>query len=443
MRPLCFVLMPFGEKMDHKGRTIDFNQVYELLIKPAIEACDIEPIRADEELLGGAIHIPMFERLILCDYAIADLTSLNANVFYELGLRHAIKAHTTIPIFAFEKDLPFDLKMQRVLNYSLDETGKLIDVKADKSKLIEHLEYCKEHKHTDSPVFQLIDGWQVSHNLSHEKTDVFRKQAIYENDLKEQLSNARIEGEDAVLKMMEALKPLKEKSVGVVIDLYLSLRGIKAWDEMVACYHEMDKPLQKTKMVREQLGLALNRSRASEKAKEVLEAVIEEYGADPETNGILGRVFKDLFEEAKKNGDPLKAAGYLKQAIKSYKEGFDADWRDAYPGVNLVTLLELKGDEKQLKEYLPIVQFANKRKIESSEPDYWDLATHGELFVLGEQYQHAFEAFSEAIALIPPNEDWMLDTTLKNLNIILDSRKEKGDDDQELAQLIAKLKKIE
>lgn len=441
MKPLCFVLMPFGEKVDHKGRTIDFNEVYEVLIKPAIEACDIEPIRADEELLGGAIHTPMFERLILCDYAIADLTSLNANVFYELGLRHAIKAHTTLPIFAFDTDLPFDLKMQRTLPYALDETGKLTAVKEDKARLVEHLEYAKEHKHTDSPVFQLIDGWQISHNLSHEKTDVFRKQAIYENDLKEQLSDARIEGKEAVLKMMEVLKPVKEKSVGVIIDLFLSLRGIKAWDEMVSCYNAMDKPLQKTKMVREQLGLALNRSGASEKAKEVLEGVLKDYGADPETNGILGRVFKDLYEKAKKNGEALKAAGYLKQAIKSYKEGFDADWRDAYPGINLVTLLELQGDDKQLQHYLPIVQFANKRKMESGQPDYWDLATDAELFVLGSQYQNAFEALSEAITLIPPNETWMLETTLKNLNIILESREEKGDSDTALAELIEEFKK--
>ena len=111
MKPLCFVLMPFGIKTDSLGRQVDFNHIYDALIKKAIEKCDLEPIRADEELLGGTIHKPMYERLVLCDYAIADLTSLNANVFYELGLRHAIKAHTTIPIFAFDADLPFDLKI--------------------------------------------------------------------------------------------------------------------------------------------------------------------------------------------------------------------------------------------------------------------------------------------------------------------------------------------
>ena len=102
MKPLCFVLMPFGKKNDAQGRTVNFDAIYNDFIRPAIVKSGLEPIRADEELTGGTIHKPMFERLILCDYAIADLTSLNANVFYELGLRHAIRGHTTIPIFAFD-----------------------------------------------------------------------------------------------------------------------------------------------------------------------------------------------------------------------------------------------------------------------------------------------------------------------------------------------------
>lgn len=440
MKPLCFVLMPFGIKTDSLGRQIDFNHIYEVLIKKAIEKCDLEPIRADEELLGGTIHKPMYERLVLCDYAIADLTSLNANVFYELGLRHAIKAHTTIPIFAFDADLPFDLKMQRTLPYKLDKQGKLEDIEATMEMLVSHLNATKGQGNVDSPVFQLIDGWKVSHNLSHEKTDAFRAQAVYENDVKDDLFKARNEGKEAVVKIYKALKPIDEKSVGVIIDLFISLRGVKAWDEMFSCYEEMDAPLKKLKMVQEQLAFAYNRSGDSEQAKRILESVIEEYGPDPETNGILGRVFKDLYKAAKAANNKLKANGYLSKAIKSYKEGFDADWRDAYPGVNLVTLLELKGDKKALEEYLPLVQFANKRKMEGTTPDYWDLATEGELNILNRDYNTATENLSEAIALIPPNEIWMLESTLGNLEIIQKAREENNTQDEDLTNLIESFK---
>ena len=52
---------------------IDFDSVYYDLIFPAIEEAGLKPIRADEEKVGGIIHKPMFERLILCEYAVVDL----------------------------------------------------------------------------------------------------------------------------------------------------------------------------------------------------------------------------------------------------------------------------------------------------------------------------------------------------------------------------------
>ena len=79
MRPFCFVLMPFGRKRDENGRVINFDEVYKKVIHPAVVAADLEPLRADEETVGGIIHKPMFERLMLCEYAVADLTSANGS----------------------------------------------------------------------------------------------------------------------------------------------------------------------------------------------------------------------------------------------------------------------------------------------------------------------------------------------------------------------------
>jgi hypothetical protein len=73
--PLCFVLMPFSKKATSDGSVIDFDKVYSNLISPAICQAKLEPIRADQETTGGIIHKPMFERLILCPFAVADLTA--------------------------------------------------------------------------------------------------------------------------------------------------------------------------------------------------------------------------------------------------------------------------------------------------------------------------------------------------------------------------------
>lgn len=95
------------------------------------------------------------------------------------------------------------------------------------------------------------------------------------------------------------MQPISEKSVGIIIYLFISLRAVKTFDEMIECYKEMDAPLQQLKLVQEQLGFAYNGIGDYEQAKRVLEQVIKEYGSDPETNGVLGRVYKDLYKTAK------------------------------------------------------------------------------------------------------------------------------------------------
>src|SRR5437867_7634918 len=114
---LCFAIMPFGTKKDAGGKEINFDKVYETLIKPAIIKADLEPIRADEEKAGGFIHKPMYERLLFCEFAVADLSAANANVLYEVGMRHAIKPYTTVNIFDTGIVLPFDVRPLRAMAY--------------------------------------------------------------------------------------------------------------------------------------------------------------------------------------------------------------------------------------------------------------------------------------------------------------------------------------
>src|SRR5512135_2237858 len=126
--PLCFVVMPFGKKPNIAGGVVDFDAIYQELIAPAIEQAGLQPLRADEEMTGGIIHKPMFERLILCEYAVADLTFANANVFYELGVRHAVRPYSTVLIFATGTRLPFDVELDQGLPYALGPTGAPVDI---------------------------------------------------------------------------------------------------------------------------------------------------------------------------------------------------------------------------------------------------------------------------------------------------------------------------
>lgn len=311
MSPLCFILMPFGRKPVGDGRVVDFDAVYEQIIKPAVVAASLEPLRADEEVAGGVIHKAMFERLILCEYAVADLTGANANVFYELGLRHAVRAATTQLIFAAGwGQLPFDVNLLRALPYRLGPDGAPAAAAADGAALAEKLRVARQAL-PDSPVFQMVDGFPDIQRL---KTDVFRDRVRYAGEVKARLAAARRSGAAAVAAEEEALGDIGHADAAVVVDLFLSYRAVKDWPAMIALAGRMAPPLAATVMVREQLALALNRAGRGEEAESLLTELIAERGASSETCGILGRVLKDRWEAALRRGETALARGLLERA---------------------------------------------------------------------------------------------------------------------------------
>lgn len=442
---LCFVLMPFGRKPDVSGTLIDFDLVYRELIAPAVREAGLEPIRADEEMSGGIIHKPMFERLIFCKYAVADLTTANANVFYELGIRHAVRPWSTVLLFSKGgSQLPFDVAPLRALPYTLTYEGGPADVTATKQALVDRLQKAQEDAArdpvTDSPLYTLVDGYP-HHEIDHARTDVFRDQVRYAEAQKQRLAAARKEKTAEALRDIESsLGNLAKIETGVIIDLFLSYRSVKAWKDMVELVDKMPKPLATTVMVREQLALALNRDGQGDKAEKVLCDLIEERGPSSETYGILGRVYKDRWEASVKAGETVKARGLLTKAIDAYLEGFEADWRDAYPGINAVTLMEIKEKpDPRREQILPVVRYAVERKIAAGKPDYWDYATRLELAVLAKDEAAADQALSDALANV--REVWEPETTLRNLRLIREARERRGESvrfEQEIEQELGK-----
>ena len=428
--PLCFVLMPFGKKPDVAGAMIDFDAVYNDLIKPAIIEAELEPIRADEEATGGIIHKPMFERLILCEFAVADLTTANANVFYELGVRHAVRPASTVLIFGEGSRLPFDVALLRAMPYQLSAAGLPENVAAFKKSLVDRLvegrkSSVEDAKATiDSPIYQLVENYP---DIDRAKTDVFRERVRYSANMKERLAEARRQGIEALRAIEAELGYIKKVESGVVIDLFLSYRAVKGWKEMIALVEKMSRPLAATVMVQEQLGLALNRDGQGEKAEQVIKDVLDQRGPSSETYGILGRIYKDRWETALKGGSTFLARGLLDKGAEAYLRGFEADWRDAYPGVNALTLMELKDPPDARREQLnPVVTYAVERRIASGKPDYWDFATRLELAVLAKDQQRAAGALGDALAAV--REVWEPETTARNLRLIREAREQRQED---------------
>ena len=422
--PLCFVLMPFGEKPDGSGGTVNFDSVYMEVIRPAVEAAGMQPLRADEEMEGGIIHKPMFERLVLCEYAVADLSTANANVFYVLGIRHAARPYSTVLIFAEGLRLPFDVAPLRAVPYHLEPCGRPTDIEEAKGVIEERLRKAREAV-PDSPIYELVDDFP---DVDRTKTDVFRDQVLYSTEVKARLEAARDEGNLERLRDIEReISPVEDQEAGVVIDLLLSYRALKAWKDMISLANKMSLPLAESVLVREQFAFALNRDGEGERAERVLLELIEKRGPSSETYGLLGRVYKDRWEKARDQHDDALARGVLRKAIEAYLSGFEADWRDAYPGVNAVTLMEVAHPpDGRRKRLMPVVSYAADRRIEGGNADYWDYATRLELAVLAKDRGAASDALADAVASI--REVWEPETTVRNLRLIREERKRRCED---------------
>src|SRR5690242_16779133 len=121
MKPHAFVAMPFGSKPGPDSQLIDFNRIYTEYIQPSLEAAGMEVFRADQEQRAGDIITDMFQELLIADLVVADLTIDNPNVWYELGVRHALRARGIILVCGGRTSTAFDLYSQCKLRYGLKE----------------------------------------------------------------------------------------------------------------------------------------------------------------------------------------------------------------------------------------------------------------------------------------------------------------------------------
>jgi hypothetical protein len=159
--PYCYVVMGFGKKTDWEtGRTLDLDASYHSMIRPAVEAAGLKCLRADELIHSGPIDAPMYEQLLNADLVVADLSTFNRNALYELGIRHALRPHTTVVIAEDGiRRFPFDLSLLPVHQYrhfgdgiGEDEVRRLTALLT--GKIRERL--VSESIPVDSPIYRLL-----------------------------------------------------------------------------------------------------------------------------------------------------------------------------------------------------------------------------------------------------------------------------------------------
>lgn len=428
MKLHAFVAMPFGTKPDANGIEINFNRIYTDLIKPALELAGIESFRADEEERAGDIRTDMFQELLVADLVVVDLTIDNPNVWYELGVRHALRARGVLLICGGRVTTAFDIYTDRKLRYSIkDGVPDATTLENDRRSLAnmarETMKSWQGRK--VSPVYQLLPNLQEpdwkslrigdvrefweQHETWERRVDLARRTGHIGDILllAEEAPIAAFRAE-AWMKAGEALRKnehfdfaLEQLDRGLEIEP-LNLNGLRGKG---VC-------LQRLALTRTS-GHSLDRARAHYRH------VLEEYPNDPEIWALLGRVDKDAWiaawHQPGKTIDELRdEATYedalLRAAIDSYAKGYRHSPIHYYSGINALTLMHLHRDltgdkrfDRDMSTMAGAVRFAAECETDSNQL-FWAKATLGDLEVLVGTPETVKNAYKEAIAR--NEKDW-------------------------------------
>jgi tetratricopeptide (TPR) repeat protein len=425
--------MPFGRKKAPDGTEIDFDQVYAQLFKPAVEAAGLLPHRADAERRGGSIHADMFQDLLLAEFVVADLTIDNPNVWYEIGVRHALRASGAVLTYALRDRLPFDLAGQRMQRYTL-AGGKPDPDKLDQERdgLTEAIKATLGawRGRKASPVYAQLPNLREPDWKTLKVGDV--------NEFWQALEawQGRIRVAQAKQRPGDILV-LAEETPNRVLELEALRTAAKALLDLRRPQYAL-ATLERARAIdpddvrcRQLEGIALGRLERFEEAREALRRLAEER-RDGETLGLLARTWKDEWTRLwnahpSRASDPVTAArdtaATLSRAAETYTEAFRADPADYYPGINALMLGRLweHATGRRSKLDLALIAAGVRWAVHCAlvrEENYWALVTRAELAMIEGERDAALDDYGEAAALAVGGRDrFALDSSSQTLDL--------------------------
>ncbi len=398
MKKRCFVIQGFGKKQDYEqGKQFDLDKSY-AVIKEAIEKAGMECYRADELRRNALIDQVMYDELLSADLVVADITTLNFNAAFELGVRFALRPYSTLVIGEENMNFPFDVKHIYIHKYHhLGEDIGYSEAKRFSEELAKLAEEAVSSDEKDSPVYTYLN-------------------MLPENGFID------LAGSGGLLQRKSIAK---SSTLRVLIDKANTEMQADRFDEAIKHLEKARKAAGKNDYVVQQLALATYKSkkpdeeRALRKAETILEYLKPCDSFDPETLGLWAAVQKRLFE---KSGD----TGALEEALFALERGFFIK-KDYYNGINLAYMLDSKASvsEPDIREELRAIARNVRRRVmdicdkalvkeglEKGEK-YWILATLYEACIgLGEEVE-AMRWKEEAGKTSSGN--WMVKSTDKQI----------------------------
>ena len=448
MRPHAFVIMPFGKKKGGDGSLFDFNAIYTQLIKPTLIMAGFEPFRADEETTSGDILTDMFQELLLADLCIVDMSIDNANVFYELGIRHAFRKRGIVHIQAGRAYMPFDIFNVRTIPYHVTPEGIPDPEHLEKDiaaiSRVTRDTWASDAEAIHSPVFNILTGLKepARNSLRTPLATGFWREY---NEWKDRVTVAKRQKRigDILLLTEEIKNPLiKEEAIGE------AGRALKDMDRFELALDQYRKGLEvnsRNVNFRREEALLLNRLERVDEAIVKTENLLQENPNDSEALSILGRIYKEMWAESwiwvsnkeKRLKTAFDSYHWLLKAIDTYLQGFHVDLNQFYPGMNALTLStilvelahkfedpaspdpEIVWVENNLEELRGSLMFAIEADIENNKAsDYWALISMAELYVLtAKTVQEVVRAYRKALTASRRNI-FFLNSSLSQLEML-------------------------
>lgn len=442
MQPHVFVVMPFDVKevraakpakdgaAEEAALSLDFDEIYELLIAPALKRADCAPFRADKEDAAGDIRTDMYFELVTADVVLADISILNPNVFYELGVRHGVAPRGVLMIHGGWTRRPFDVAPDRTFDYDgkLFSTGKGERDKAWDERLAAEVERLggvlraaigADEQTVGSPVYKELPGLKPA-DWSEVKTARAKYFGDIFADWESRVKVAALNGWAGDILTLADDAPTRFHRTQLLWKAAEALRGMKRFAVALTVLDDLLALDGKHRGALTQRGLVLGRLGRVNDAKVHMHNVAKLYEGDTEAQGILGRVYKDLWKMEWKEGATVEerqaqavaASDNLVSAVQSYEKAARQKF-DYYNGVNVVSavkLLEHLGEATgdmpaecevaHFEELVSFVRYAALTKFDCAAPDdeerVWAKATLAELELVTGDAKRARSLYREA-----------------------------------------------
>jgi tetratricopeptide (TPR) repeat protein len=429
----AFVAMPYGTKQG-----IDFDAVYRELIQPALQAQGFEVFRADQERRAGNIRADMFQELLLADLVVAELSIDNPNVWYELGVRHALRARGVLQIQALRDYLPFDVYVDRSLRYHLTKNGQPdpIHLDADRAALGEFAVQTIRswHGRKVSPVYSLLRSLQEPEWRKLRVADVAEFWDAYDA-WADRVTVARKQQRPGDILVLAEEGPTRVLRLEAYRTAATALRSLGLFEfALEQTEHALELDPDDLESRREK-GLLLGRLKRYDEAQTWLQRVVDEHPTDAETRSLLGRIHKDAWTSAwrqpgmtteQMRARAAEAVELLRLSLDSYRQAFLADPGHAYSAINAATLwhllVDLTGERAGAAERKAIeggTRWAATAATEHNPNDYWAVVTLADLEVLVGNARTVKQAYNKAVARA--DKDWFaLDSTRQQLLLLRD-----------------------